>query len=71
MVVFPAQHNLKPSIWGCRLVLGNENYQVNIRDNLVYISHLESGLGLARPRYILGKLITNTLSEDGRVSRPT
>ena len=47
MVVFPVQYNLQPSIWGCRLVQGNEYYQVNIRGNLVYISHLEFGLGLA------------------------
>ncbi len=47
MVVFPVQHNLQPSIGGCRLVRGNEDYQVNISDNLVYISHLECDLGLA------------------------
>jgi hypothetical protein len=29
------------------LVRGNEDYQVNIRGNLVFISHLEFGLGLA------------------------
>ncbi len=46
MVVIPVQHNLQPSIWGCRLVRGNEDQPVNIRDNLVYISHLECGLGL-------------------------
>ena len=47
MFVFPVQHNLQPSIWGCRLVRGNEDQPVNIIDNLVYISHLECGLGLA------------------------
>jgi hypothetical protein len=47
MVVFPVQHNLQPSIWGSGLVRGNEDYLVNIRGKLVYISALEFGLGLA------------------------
>jgi hypothetical protein len=47
MVVFPVQHNLKPFIWGGKLVRGNEDSPINIRDNLVYITHLECGLVLA------------------------
>jgi hypothetical protein len=47
MVVFPVQHNLQTSNCGCRLVRGNEDCPVNIRDDLVYISHVKCDLELA------------------------